>query len=78
MVSLGMVAIDLRSRLADFLDDEELRLFLDYSLDCDLFMAGKNNEVVALTNHRCVSSWRDLDRLDAVGAPALTVKRKRS
>jgi hypothetical protein len=78
MALLGVVAIDLLSGLADFLDDEELGLALDYPLDCRLFVAWQHDEVVALTNHRCIAGWCDLDRLDAVGASAFTVERERA
>jgi hypothetical protein len=76
MALLGMVAVDLLSGFADLLDNEELRFLLDYPLDGGLFVAREHDEVVAQTDHFCIAGWRDLDRLDAVGASAFTVERE--
>jgi hypothetical protein len=74
MVSLGMVAVYLLSRLPNLFDDEEAAFGLDNPFDLRLLMSGEDDEVVALLHNGRVAAGRNLDRLDAATSAALAVK----
>ena len=78
MPVLGMIAVDLLSRLADLLDHYVCRCRRYDSLDRRFFMAGDDDESIPLVHYgRIVARW-DLDRIETGCAITLTVEGKRS
>src|SRR5579884_4406349 len=78
MVPLRVVPVDLLSRLADLLDDDEAPLVVDDALDRRLLVPREDDEVVALPHDGLVAGGRQLDRLQAGGPAALAMERQRS
>jgi hypothetical protein len=72
------MTVDLLARLAQLLDDHELRLALDDPLDRLIFVSRDQHIPVVLPYHPFLYGRSDLDRTDAGAAPAFTVKRNRS
>ena len=76
MALLWVVAIDLLAGFTDLLDDQELGIDLHNPFDLRLFVAGNDDELVALSDNCRVSVGCNFDRLDTRRATALAVKRK--
>ena len=74
---LWVVAIDLLPRLANLFDDEEVGLSLDDPFDPRLFVAGDYDEAVTIPHNLLISGRRNLDRVQARNAIALTMERQR-
>src|SRR5215216_381145 len=74
MPLLRMIAVDLLSRFADLLDDNERTASINHALDLRVFVTGDHDESVSLRDDLFVLVGRDIDRAEAHPLSALAVK----
>ena len=77
MPLLWMVAIDLLACFADLLDDDVLAAAFDDPFDLRLFVAGNQDEAVAVADDASVLGWSDVDRRHARRPSTLAVEAQR-
>jgi len=77
VVLLRVIAVDLRSCLADLLRDDEFRVAFDDAFYCWVIVARDQQEVVALAHDPFIHRWRNLDRGKTRDPSAFAVKRQR-
>jgi hypothetical protein len=64
MTALGVVAVYLRSCLADLLDDDEFGASLDNAFDLSVFVPGDDEEVITLCRDLLVFASRQIERAE--------------
>src|SRR5438067_7004456 len=77
MPLLWVIALDLRACFTNLLRDHEIGMVFDDLLDLRVFVAGDQQEAVALPRDAFVLGGMNLDRRDAGRASAFAVERQR-